>query len=116
MPVDNICSKVSEGSAEPRAREAYHRKQIYEHVGMLAENVVRLAAEILERFKIGRVSAAHHIRKVWREHERRSFAFDPELLFVIAEKVTKVDVYVQISESSKLEGKAYEIVCLSGST
>ena len=72
--------------------QTYHTKKVDEHVGVLAQDVVALAALVAEGLEVPRVAAAHHVRKVGREHEGRLFPLDPQLLLVVSQEVPKVDI------------------------
>lgn len=62
---------------------------------MLAQNIERLEAALLEGFeeRAGLVlAAAHHVGHLGSEHEGRTLAVETELLFEVAQKVTEIDV------------------------
>lgn len=99
MPVDSICARHTSSHklshVMHNANHAYHAKKIDEHVGVLPKDVVCLAALITEDLKILGFPSAHHVGKVGSEHERGLFTLDTQLLLVVPQEVTEVNVYMK---------------------
>jgi len=73
--------------------ETHHGKQVYEHIGMFAEDVVGLTAQLCEFGKLPGSLPAHHVGKVWRKDKRGTLPLISQFLFVITQKMTKVDIW-----------------------
>lgn len=72
----------------------YHCKQVNEHGRVVAQHIVGIAAQIHEFLEIRRVFPTHHVCEVMREHERRAFALNSELLLVVPQEMPEIDVLV----------------------
>ena len=101
MPVDSIFGAVRklepEGeikrSRDQEMKRSNHRKEIDKDVGVAAEDVVALATKVDEALEGFAAPRSHHVGKLWGQHKRSPFPLDSGKLFVVAEKVAKIDVF-----------------------
>jgi len=59
---------------------------------MLAQDVVRVACDLDEALVHFRLGAAENCSVLRREHERCAFTSETELLLVVTQKVSEIDI------------------------
>ena len=59
---------------------------------MLAEDIVRLAAQIDKKLEVGGLGLAHNINKLWCQHKGSPLPFDALPGLNVAQKMCEVNV------------------------